>query len=321
MEDNLFIFNFNFIMNKKIISDIIIFVVAVILLDFTIGRILHHFYFTQSAGFDFRTTTSIEKTEADILIFGSSRANHHYVPEVFEDSLKMTFYNTGRDGISIFYQLAVLKSVLQRYKPKIIIFDYIGSFGKDKIQYERLSCLLPYYRTHPEIRKIIELRSPYEKIKLISETYPFNSHIVRIVIGNLGINKKRRQDDKGYIPIFNEWQTEVDSAQTIPLYVVDSQKVIAFQEFIKQVKESGVKVFVVYSPLFLKFKMSQEIEICKNICSNEKIPFWDFSRDTSFHNHKYLFYDINHLNHKGAKIFSSIIATKIKATLNSPALN
>ena len=47
----------------------------------------------------------MELTKADLLVFGSSRANHHYVPEVFEDSLKLTFYNTGKDGSGIFITL------------------------------------------------------------------------------------------------------------------------------------------------------------------------------------------------------------------------
>ena len=111
-------------MIKKIILNIIIVIGALFILDFGIGRTLRYFYFKETSGLHFRTTYAMEKTEADILIFGSSRANHHYVPEVFEDSLKMKFYNTGRDANGVFFQSAVLKSVLKRYKPKIIIYDH-----------------------------------------------------------------------------------------------------------------------------------------------------------------------------------------------------
>jgi hypothetical protein len=303
-------------MIKKIVLNILIVVAVVFILDFAIGRILRHFYFTESSGLHFRTTYAIDKAETDILIFGSSRANHHYVPEVFEDSLKMTFYNTGRDGNGVFFQTAVLKSILKRYTPKVIIFDYLGSFAREQEDYDRMSSLLPYYKTHPEIRKIVELRSPYERIKLLSEIYPFNSMILTIAIGNLDMNRKRKPDNKGYIAAYGEWNHEIFTPAPRPLYVVDSNKINAFHEFITQAQESGSKVFVVYSPLFLKFKKSQEIEICNEICSTEKVPFWDFSQDTLFLNHNTLFRDISHLNHKGATIFSSIIASKIKGTLN-----
>lgn len=304
-------------MIKKIVLNIFIVVAVVFILDFAIGRILRHFYFTESSGLQFRTTYAIETAETDILIFGSSRANHHYVPEVFEDSLKMTFYNTGRDGNGVFFQTAVLKSVLKRYTPKVIIFDYLGSFAKEQEDYDRMSSLLPYYKNHPEIRKIVELRSPYERIKLASGIYPFNSMILTIAMGNLESNRKRKPDNKGYVAAYNEWQQEIFTAPALPVYVIDSNKIKAFREFITSGKESGAKIFVVYSPLFLKFKKSQEIEICKEICSSLKVPFWDFSKDTLFLNHRTLFHDISHLNHKGATIFSSIVASKIKGTLNA----
>jgi len=300
---------------KKIVLNIIIVVAVVFILDFAIGRILRHFYFTESSGLHFRTTYAIDKAETDILIFGSSRANHHYVPEVFEDSLKMTFYNTGRDGNGIFFQTAVLRTVLKRYTPKVIIFDYLGSFARIQEDYDRMSSLLPYYKTHQEIRKIVELRSPYERMKLVSEIYPFNSMILTIAMGNLQMNRQRKPDNKGYVAAYGEWRQEIFTPAPRPVYVVDSNKVIAFREFISRAKESGVKVFVVYSPLFLKFKRSQEIEICREICTTEQVPFWNFSQDTSFLNHNTLFHDISHLNHKGATIFSSIIASKIKDIL------
>jgi hypothetical protein len=303
-------------MIKKIILNIIIVAAAVFILDFAIGKILRYFYFKESSGLHFRTTYAMEKTEADILIFGSSRANHHYVPEVFEDSLKMKFYNTGRDGNGVFYQLAVLKSILKRYSPKIILYDYAGSFAKSQNEYDRLSSLLPYYRSHEEIREIIELKSPYEKIKLISQIYPFNSLILTIAIGNLEINKNRKPDNKGYVALYKEWPSKIDSAFANAFYAVDSNKVNAFREFISRAKDSGATVFVVYSPLFQKFKRNQEIDICSEICSIEEIPFLNFSKDTLFLNNRSLFQDVGHLNNNGAIILSNSIVANIKHYIN-----
>lgn len=81
----------------------------VFILDYSIGNVLRYFYFKQESGLQYRTTYSIEKTRADVLIFGSSRANHHYNPIVFENRLKQSYYNVGRDGNFIFYHSAVLK--------------------------------------------------------------------------------------------------------------------------------------------------------------------------------------------------------------------
>jgi len=256
----------------------------------------------------------METTRADILVFGSSRANHHYIPEAFEDSLRMTFYNTGRDNTGIRFQIGVLKSLLKRYTPKLIILDYYGNFDKNNIVND-IPSLLPYYRTHEEVRKIIESNSTFERAKLLSEIYPFNSQISSIIIGNLEINKKRYSDDKGYVPLFNQWQAKLDSINIEKTYPIDSSKIYYLREFINLAKKSGAKVFVIYSPIYQYYKMSQEIVICNDICKIENVPFWDFSKDTLFLNHGHLFYDFDHLNQNGAKIFSNIIVEKIKYNL------
>jgi hypothetical protein len=75
---------------------------------------------------------------------------------------------------------------------------------------------------------------------------------------------------------------------------------------------------VIFSPVFKKFDKIQEIDICKNICTLENIPFWNFSKDPIFYDKNYLFYDIAHLNNNGADIFSKMIANKIKCELHIP---
>jgi hypothetical protein len=316
MADSLFFSDFSFIMIKKIFINIAIVIAVVFVLDFVIGTTLQYFYFKETSGLHFRTTYSMDTTQADILVFGSSRANHHYVPEVFEDSLKMSFYNTGRDGNGIFYQTALLSAILRRHTPKLILLENYGDFEKNDNSYDRLSSLLPYYKTHEEIRNIIELKSPFEKIKLISKLYPFNSQILTIVIGNLEINKQRRYDNKGYVALNNEWQSEIDSINNYTIPELDSIKLKSFRRFIELAKNSGTKVFVISSPIFLKFNRKNDIDLCKAICSIEKIPFWDFSRDTLFLNNKHLFHDVRHLNNTGAIIFSSLVVRKIEHYMN-----
>jgi hypothetical protein len=301
---------------KKIILNIAIVFIVVFVLDFAIGSTLRNFFFKESSGLHYRTTYAMETTKAEILVFGSSRANHHYVPEIFEDSLKMSFYNTGRDGNGVFFQTALLKSILKRYTPKIIILDYAGGFGKEANDYDRISSLLPYYKKHEEIRNIIELKSPFERMKLLSKIYPFNSEILTIAIGNLDINKKMNSDNKGYVALYKEWQSNIDSIDPVSDYEVDSNKLDAFRVFINTAKKSGAKVYVIFSPIFLKYNRSQDIEICNEICSAENVCFWDYSKDKLFLNNNGFFQDVQHLNHNGALIFSKLICNSIQHDIN-----
>jgi hypothetical protein len=289
-----------------------IFILIVFIFDFTIGSLLKYYYFKQSSGFYYRTTYSIEKTKADILIFGTSKANHQYSPEIIESRLKLTYYNVGRDGSSIFYHYAVLKSVLKRYNPKVIILDITEEFEKTQTSYDRISMLLPYYEDHTEIRPIIELKSQFEKIKLLSKLYPYNSLVFSILAGNTEFNKSRHIDNKGYVPMSKVWNASIQH-YSVPFYdEIDSTKVRIFESFIKDCKNSGIKLYIVASPNYYTIGFINKSNlIAKEIAQKYKIKFLDHSSDSLFLNNNIFFADPGHLNNKGAIIFSNIIVDEI----------
>jgi len=92
-------------MDDKIIllRRFLLLVILMVVLDYSVGYFLKKTYFSQKSGVDYRTTYAINGVRSDILILGSSRATHHYNPSIIEDSLKMSAFNGGRDGCSIFY--------------------------------------------------------------------------------------------------------------------------------------------------------------------------------------------------------------------------
>lgn len=301
---------------KKLIFNISVLLILIFTLDFAIGSILRYFYFKENTGVQYYLTYALEKTKADIVIFGGSRAKYHYVPDLFEDSLGMAYYNTGCQGNSVFTQLAVLKSILKRHIPSIIILDYKGSLGEGDDGYDQIFQILPYYKTHEEIRNIIELKSPFEKMKLwVSEIYPFNSNILNVVTNNLEVTPKVNYCDRGFVGLIGDYQSKIDTIKHLP-YKVDSNKLNALHDFMRIAKDCGAKVFVIYSPIYERYiKEPQEISIIRDICSCDSIPFWNFSQDTLFLNNENLFYDSWHLNKKGAIIFSKIITHMVKDSI------
>jgi hypothetical protein len=278
-------------------------------LDYVIGGILRHLYFKQDSGYLYRTTYAMDSTKADILIFGSSTANHHYYPPVFEKRMNMTVYNTGRDGNTVFYNYAVLESILKRYFPKIAILNFdIGEFQKERQSYDRLSSLLPYFDQHPHIRRIIELRGPYEKYKLLSKIYPFNSLIFSIGIGNTDYNRNREyiEDQQGYVPLMNQWNQHLHIDTSNLKYELDSNKINMLTNFIKDCINSNIKLYIFISPRFIKYYgQDQSVEIASKIAKEFDVPFYDYSKDAFFWNHPNLFDDQTHLNDSGARVFSN----------------
>jgi hypothetical protein len=278
----------------------------VFIADRCIGTLLNHYYFRQTSGALYRTTVAMEQTGAKVLVLGSSRANHHYYPVFFEERLKQSFYNTGRDATSIFYDQIITKAVLKRYRPKLMVLDLNReAFMENDADYDKLSEFLPYYNTHPEIRGIINLKRPLERVKLLSKIYPFNSYLITIAVGNTEFNKKRKGDTKGYVPISKKWTQPLQS-ETAKTYKIDQNKVNTYKDIIASCKAAGVRLVIVSSPYFIRFKSEDNsLALAKLLAKKESIAFYDFSQDAYFLNRSSLFTDTYHLNNDGAMIFTN----------------
>ena len=307
------------------ILKILTFICLLFLVDFAVGNIIRYFYFKQESGLLYRTTYAIDSTEAEMIIFGSSYANHHYHSEVFTKRLHLTLYNAGRDGNDLFYHYAILKAILKRYSPKIAILDFgYGNFKKEIASYETMSSLLPYYESHPEIRSIIELRSPYEKYKLFSKIYPYNSDIFTIGIGNLTYNKNRYriEDYDGFVPLKEVWKGEVDHNPLEVAYELDSNKINYYKSFLKDCIKYKIKLYVIVSPRFIQYSHKDtSLILAENISKSLNVPFFNFYDDKEFLQSPHLFADPTHLNDSGAKVFSKKIIDKILQKENPILVN
>lgn len=289
--------------------------VVIFMCDRGIGAILKKFYFLQESGVSYRITYSMDSTLADILVFGSSRANHSYVPEVFEKRLSSTFYNTGKDGNFILYNHAIFKAITERYCPKMIIIDINPEeLGYNANEYERLSALLPYYKSNPEIRDIVNLRGPFEKIKHISAIYPYNSLILMIAMGNLESNKLRKPDDKGYIPLYGTMKQEEKDTLKISTGNFDENKFHALEDIISTCKEKNIDLIFVHSPVWNINQFNFYDNKLYELCSSQGIRYFDMSNDLTFISNYRYFADIGHLNDEGAKVFSKMLIGSILQT-------
>jgi hypothetical protein len=284
----------------------------ILLFDYSIGMILKHFYSQMKHGEKSQITYTIDSTYADILIFGSSRATHSYNPEIFESRLPYTCYIAGKDGSFILYNYAIFKAIVKRYNPKLIIFD-IRPYDIEYhlFEYERLSLLLPYYLTHPEIRNIIDLRGPFEKIKHYSAIYFYNSLILQIARGNLELNNESESDLKGYIPLNGTMEDAKIGAWEITNCNIDENKIHALEDIVSTCKQKNIDLMFVNSPSWILNKESDCNSLISAMCSENDIRYLDMSNDSTFIANPKFFKDKNHLNSEGAKVFSNMIVNKL----------
>jgi hypothetical protein len=181
--------------------------------------------------------------------------------------------------------------------------------------YDRLAFLEPYYKSHEEIRPIVELRGPFERYKLLSSVYPFNSDLVLIAGGNLDYIKEKYSDQEGYKPEVGTWTKSIRTINP-HTYPIDSKKLLYYKLFIQDCKKAGIKLFLAYSPTYGKFtNPDYTVSILKKVAEDEKLGFADFSNNTAFINHPELYRDPLHLNGNGAEIYTPMIIHKIKESL------
>src|SRR6266513_1827037 len=122
----------------------LIFLAVVIVFDQVIGNIMQYLYFKQKTGPNAETTFVFTKVHAEGIILGSSRGRRNYNPNIFADSLGITMYNAGHDGQTVFYEQSVIRTLLARYVPKLVIIDLNPEemYFRD-LHYDRLNVLAP----------------------------------------------------------------------------------------------------------------------------------------------------------------------------------
>lgn len=299
---------------RKFLKKLAVFLLVLVALDFLIGTALRKFYFRQESGLEASTIYAIDKASEDLIILGSSRAQHHYVPDVLSGELQQSVYNAGREGNFILYHNAVLQCMLTRHKPKTVILDILNrEFSVNPDSYDRLAVLMPFYRSHPVLRPIINLRGPFEPVKNLSFIYPFNSKIQAIAVGNLDFNKKRKMDFSGYVPLPDTMPRLPKAVKVDNTYPIDTVKIAAYRAILETCKNNNIRLFVVCSPYYDHLDQEdRSIGIAKEMAGQYGVPFWDFSAQADFMNKPQWFDDETHFNDTGAKLYSKFIADKIK---------
>ena len=301
----------------KPVARVLLVFLFLVIADTGIGFLMRKFYFSQESGDAYLLTYAIDSTKADIIILGSSRAKHSYVPSIFQENLNMSCFNAGRDGTEhVLFNYAQFTAITTRYRPKVIIFDIRPEdLIYNACEYDMLSPLMPYYKTHGEIRYLINIRSPFERLKHLSAIYPYNSLIFQIIMGNLEMNKDRKPHENGYIPFLGSKLTNtLDTLQT-PVYPIDTYKTDIIKDLIINCKEKEIYLVLIYSPTYNIVKDNYYQRILDEICEENGIEYLNYSNVHEILMNPDLFFDRTHLNDDGARLFSGLISTRLETIL------
>ncbi len=298
---------------KAFMIKIVVMVALLVTVDKVLGKALEHYYMEIPTGQNAQVNYSINKAKEEVFIYGSSRANHHYVPSLIHDSLNLSCYNAGIDGQTILYHGCVLKTVIARSVfPKVIILDLHPNEFQLPRGFNELNILLPYYASRPEIRPTLNNRSQMEKYKVFSDLYRYNSLVAKIVKGNISPVSTSTND--GYVPLTKKWKLPIVEDQAEKLSI-DPYKVEALKIFLEDATHVGAKVFIFVSPLYKIHDQTPTLKIATDLCKQFNLSIYDYSSDKRFTTHPELFSDPSHLNDDGAKKYTNLIIQDIKTKM------
>lgn len=288
---------------KKYILNIVIFFCIVAGIDFCFGEIMDKVYLSVKGG-DIKEMNEVclEK-EYDVIVMGSSRAQHHYVSRIISDSLGMSCFNTGKDGQGIILMYGIFRMILNRYEPSLIIYDICGLDLLKNIEdsnNERYVSLLKPYIKQPYIGEYIRDVSFKEWLKSKSSLYRYNS-ISILALRNAtkqnaynGDGYSRLEGIMDYDPIVTRENTNSE---------IDPVKMYYFKSFIQTAMDKGIRLVCVLSPCYGNMSPNYYLPLFE-VCYKNGIPVLDYFDDENFSSKKELFKDSWHLNDSGAKLFT-----------------
>ena len=293
---------------KRYLLKIILFFSLVLAIDLAVGGIGDYLQAHAKSGESGRVNYFTMKQDYDIIIFGSSRAHHHYDTPFMRDSLGLDVYNAGFDGNGIVLAYGLLELILERYRPNLIIFDVeptfdINVYEKDNNHVRYLSFLKPYYR-HTAIGNIIKDVSLEEWYKVHSGMIRYNSNLITMIMDY----KVNRGNNNDFIPLYGVYEGD-PIVEGNKQNDIDFFKLSYLEKMILLSKNNNVPIVFVASPKYSKERSC--FQPVKDICKKHNIQFWDFYSEEAFMSHKEWFKEPMHLNNIGARQFSKIVSDSI----------
>lgn len=251
--------------------------------------------------------------DADLLIVGSSRALVHFDCELIESRTGKSCYNLGFDGSSYPLQKIMLDLYLnQNQRPDYIywVVDLTSfTFSSDFYGFEQL---IPFMENN-YINEILRLhKTPAFLLELPLIRYSFNSKMKSVGLYTfLGIYQRDKIIEKGYRPQEKSWDGLFDQFKNEnPKGISLELKEEYFQDFLmysQEIQNRGMSLSWVIAPYYYEMlditfnsqEIIQKIQLASEDC---EIPFLDFT-NSPIKADKSNFYNAQHLNSKGVKLF------------------
>jgi hypothetical protein len=302
---------------KSNLLKLLIFVSIVFLLDRIGGIICKDLYSKSNDYTIYRLHYTLDSTKEDILVFGSSRAQYHFVPAIISQNTGLSVYNCGFGGEGLLFSLIQLKESLKRYKPKLVVLEVSPNVLIDPESNKKLKILMPFSKKDPFIFEALTSEEKLEKVKLLSSIYPYNSTIASLLTGRF---KQNVDTLNGFWPLDGIMDTVGVTnymKASFPNSTISAEQTSLLHQFISVCDKNDIKVAVVVSPVYQSNgNLDAMTKLVERKCQGYKnLSFFDYSKYDTTYQRNVFFKDNLHLNYQGARIFSEVISKRLNDIL------
>ena len=291
---------------KRFIVNIVAMLLILVVVDVTFGYLNRFMIKEAKGGQTYCQEYICNHSNEDIIMMGSSRMRHHYNPVIIEQLTGMSCYNAGEDGGGIILNYGFYQMLIQRYTPKMIMYD-LTEFDFYKGDNEKYLGWLRKYYDNPKVKEIIDDVSPTEAIKNLSNLYRYNTRCIATLGDYL---HPVRSYNKGYSAIEGVIDYEV-IPQNFERQEVDSVKLKYLIRFIEDAKQKEIKLFFFASPQYEAKEGNDYYAPIDSLAELYNIDFYNHFFDEDISWHKEYFRDKGHMNGRGADLYTAKVVKEL----------
>lgn len=248
------------------------------------------------------TVQALFNRKSDILILGSSKANHSFDPRVITALTGRSCYNAGRDGMCIAYDECVLKSYLERCTPKVVILD-LTDYMMDGSWNRTLSDMYCYYGLSPAVDQVVSAwSSPIRRLQLECHLYRYNKTFEWLAGAYHSADQSRMNGYRPF-PVNEDAEMHVRFFDK-SFFKADRKDLRSLQAIVQICKDRHILLLLTIAPSLNVSKDDEFADWVKSFARQHHLRAYDFSHDRSYYSHADYFYDYRHLNERGARVFS-----------------
>lgn len=305
------------------LAKISLFLLGLMIVDFGLGSIIQVAYSRSTTGKSSGLPNGcLQQGEKQLVVFGNSRARHHFDTKVLKSETGKSVFNFGSNGQFIYYHRMMQKLLLQRGTDAELFVLQCDPLDLHDAEREHSIVLAPLIdEGDSEVLSIMSRCCKRVRVKNLLKTWRYNSMLVELAASLAG---KIPAGDDGYIPLHSSLanrsmdvirERAEKNAKFGPATVALQETIQMYDDFIESAHQRGIDVVMVTGPLLVRYPEHETPyrRALEDIAQRHGVPLVCLEEDRfpQFADPS-LYNDPRHLNAKGATVYSELLASELK---------